>query len=238
MTQSSQKKIISPSHHPHHDQPHHHQYYYSCECLVNSKIPTSLFTKLETRLRRHLKSRKLGDDSKTANCNGNTLDQLGLLEGDEVLAATIESLRITEDQQQRSSDSTDQLTDSSSDYSNDFIKDSSSGISNIFKVFLYKYPEPSNSTITRTIDLNQLDDSSPEPSNFYSTELFPCPVYQGLWESLEFDSSVKDSCLAYLTAVFKFTMKGMTENNEISFNRILLLHGPPGTGTLNFNNIN
>ena len=211
-------------------------YYYSCECLVNSKIPTSLFTKLESRLRRHLQSQlpvgKFGNDNQTT---GNNSDQLKLLEGDEVLAATIESLRITEDQKD-SLNSADQLTDSSTEYS-EFSNEATKNPAKIFKVFLYKYPElvstAVNLTTTRTIDLNQSDhdpNSPDNPSNFYSIELFPCPSYQGLWESLEFDSNVKESCLAYLTAVFRFTMKGMTEQNEISFNRILLLHGPPGTG--------
>jgi len=165
--------------------------------------------------------------------NQGVAEQLRLLEGDEVLAATIESLRITEDHQ-NSPNSTDQLADSSTEYSSEGITPNST--SNIFKVFLYKYPElptasPTNLSSTRTINLNNQDcDSSSDPSNFYSTELFPCPSYQGLWESLEFDSAVKDSCLAYLTAVFRFTMEGMADQNEISFNRILLLHGPPGTG--------
>lgn len=210
---------------------------YSCECLVNSKIPTSLFTKLESRLRRHLKSQL-----STGKLSTNDADQLKFLGGDEVLAATIESLRITEDQQSTSSEA----ADSSTEYSNDAITSNaapSTSNSNIFKVFLYKYPDDlsspsitdqaslSTTTTTRTIDIDQQDcDSS--SSNFYSTELFPCPAYQGLWESLEFDSAVKDSCLAYLTAVFRFTMNGMADHNEISFNRILLLHGPPGTGMI------
>lgn len=162
-----------------------------------------------------------------------------LLEGDEVLAATIESLQITEELNPYNShnphNSQIQNTmDSSTDYSNDSINNGVSNVSNVFKVFLYKYPEsPSTTTGTRTINLTTQDpDSNPDTSTFYSSELFPCPRYQGLWESLEFDSAVKDSCLAYLTAVFKFTLKGMAESNEVTFNRILLLHGPPGTGKL------
>ena len=200
-------------------------HYYSCECLVNSKIPTTLFTKLETRLRRHLQAQ-----NKTAACDEK--DQLKLLEGDEVLAATIESLQITEDPNPHNSQIQNTM-DSSTDYSNDSINNGVSNVSNVFKVFLYKYPElPSTTTTsTRTINLTSQDpDSNPDTSTFYSSELFPCPRYQGLWESLEFDSAVKDSCLAYLTAVFKFTLKGMAESNDVTFNRILLLHGPPGTG--------
>ena len=202
-------------------------HYYSCECLVNSKIPTTLFTKLETRLRRHLQSQ-----NKTATCDAK--DQLKLLEGDEVLAATIESLQITEEHNPHNPHNSQiqNNMDSSTDYSNDSINN---GVSNVFKVFLYKYPEPpSTTTSTRAINLTTQDpDSNADTSTFYSSELFPCPRYQGLWESLEFDSAVKDSCLAYLTAVFKFTLKGMAESNDVTFNRILLLHGPPGTGTKN-----
>lgn len=198
--------------------------FYSCECLVNSKIPTSLFTKLETRLRRHLQSIKY-------NKNDFSSCQSDLLEGDEVLATTIESLKITEDLNEVNNNTNSQ------DYTNaDYPIEDGMQSSVAFKLFLYKYPDSSKQSTTRTISLNTQDsgdiNSSSEISNFYTSEIFPSPSYQGLWESLEFDSTVKDLCLAYLTAIFGFTLKGMTEQNEISFNRILLLHGPPGTGKL------
>jgi hypothetical protein len=65
-------------------------------------------------------------------------DQLKVLEGDEVLAATIESLRITEYQTNDSTNSTD-LIDSSTEYSNgiDRITSKSSSILKLFLTIIF-----------------------------------------------------------------------------------------------------
>ena len=211
--------------------------------MVNAKIPVSLFNKLEIRLRRFLQNHLPN------LCNGINL------EGDEVLAATIESLQITEEPIAKLSGFSDKI-DNDNGYND--IKDTSGDIDVIIeeasssslslssssyhnykqkqsiKVFLYKYPEESQSSTStlsnnRTLETNPSEDSS---SPFYSLETFPNSSCRGLWDSLEFDSNIKSSVLAYLTAIFRFSLLGLTQQNEISFNRILLLHGPPGTGTL------
>ena len=181
---------------------------------MNSKIPLNLFNKLETRLRRYLQSRLESNPSVpvTSTCTQYTSE---LLADDEVLAATIESLHITEE------GGGDEV----------FNDDTVNSRRNI-KVYLYKYPEQQQQQqSTRTLD-SSVDPSDPDASPFYSTETFPNAAYKGLWESLEFDSAVKSSVLSYITAIFKFSLAGLTEHNDISFNRILLLHGPPGTGKL------
>lgn len=204
-------------------------YFFVGECLVNSKIPLSLFTKLESRLRRYLQT-KLDPSVSASNSNNpnNTTivsDQLDILAGDEVLAATIESLQITEDPQVDAGNQEDGV-----EHDNSNPDSLEPGHKRNIKVFLYKYPETSSddpTTNPRSIDTAQHD---PSADSFYTLETFPTAAYQGLWESLEFDSAVKSSILAYITAIFKFSLLGLTERNEISFNRILLLHGPPGTG--------
>lgn len=175
-------------------------------------IPITLFPKLETRLRRHLQSKTSSSSSLSAL---QIMDQLDLVRDDEVLAATIESLQIVED-----GGSEDKPSESSFDK---------------IKVYLYKYPQdeepgPNTSRKLNIDDPSDTSDSNSSSSSFYSLETFPNHSSQGLWESLQFDSSVKSSILAYLTAIFRFSILGLTEKNEISFNRILLLHGPPGTG--------
>lgn len=190
------------------------------ECLVNSKIPLNLFNKLESRLRRHLHS------ILPSPLPSSPSDQLALLQGDEVLAATIESLHITEDAVIEA--------DGSGDISSDNNNIEQSMTKKRIKVYLYKYPETENLTKpdnpTRSISLTDPDSDS--TSSLYTLETFPSSSYTTLWDSLHFDSAVKSSILAYITAIFKFSLLGLTESNEISFNRILLLHGPPGTGTL------
>ncbi len=189
---------------------------------MSSKIPITLFSKLESRLRRHLRT--------TLPASLPT-DQLDLLQGDEVLAATIEALHITEDR----SDQADPGDQSDSTDIDVVIENPDSSKKNI-KIYLYKYPDNSDSSDessqppnkARSLNLDSDQDSS--SSALYTLETFPSSPYTALWDSLQYDSTVKASILAYITAIFKFSLLGLTANNEISFNRILLLHGPPGTG--------
>jgi hypothetical protein len=155
-----------------------------------------------------------------------------LLQGDEVLAATIEALHITEDHQ----DERPVEHDNNSDI--DLVVDSSaSSNKKSIKVYLYKYPETADAnngdgggSPAKTRSFSLPPDLDSDTSSLYTLETFPSSPYTTLWDSLQFDSAVKSSILAYITAIFKFSLLGLTEQDEISFNRILLLHGPPGTG--------
>lgn len=149
-------------------------------------------------------------------------DQLALLRGDEVLTAAIESLHITEDQAESCESDGGDLDAGIDNPSN----------KKCIKVYLYKFPETiieDSPNKFRSISLADIDPET-STSSLYTLETFPSSPYTTLWDSLQFDSSVKSSILAYFTAIFKFSLLGLTEQNEISFNRILLLHGPPGTG--------
>ncbi|GLH05260.1 Transitional endoplasmic reticulum ATPase TER94 [Gryllus bimaculatus] len=57
----------------------------------------------------------------------------------------------------------------------------------------------------------------------------PCTDFHGLWESLVFESSLKDDLLSFVETTLLFSDKGV-DSNFISWNRVVLLHGPPGTG--------
>ncbi|KAL2308068.1 hypothetical protein Nmel_001067 [Mimus melanotis] len=53
--------------------------------------------------------------------------------------------------------------------------------------------------------------------------------FHGLWESLIYDTEVKSNLLDYVTTTLLFSDKNV-DSNLISWNRVVLLHGPPGTG--------
>lgn len=57
----------------------------------------------------------------------------------------------------------------------------------------------------------------------------PATVLDGLWESLIYDSTVNENLLAYATTAMLFA-DAKVNPHIISWNRVVLLHGPPGTG--------
>ncbi|XP_076585045.1 pachytene checkpoint protein 2 homolog [Chaetodon auriga] len=59
--------------------------------------------------------------------------------------------------------------------------------------------------------------------------LLPAAEFHGLWESLVYESGVKTQLLDYVTTTIFFSDKKV-DSNLISWNRVVLLHGPPGTG--------
>ena len=63
----------------------------------------------------------------------------------------------------------------------------------------------------------------------FSQWALPCPEFEGIWESLVFDSNIKSSLLRYAETALLFSEAGV-DTNLVSCNRVVLLHGPPGTG--------
>jgi hypothetical protein len=59
--------------------------------------------------------------------------------------------------------------------------------------------------------------------------LLPSREFHGVWDSLVFDTGVKDELLAYAQTAMLFADRGV-DTNLVGFNRVILLHGPPGTG--------
>ncbi|XP_053570330.1 pachytene checkpoint protein 2 homolog [Bombina bombina] len=62
-----------------------------------------------------------------------------------------------------------------------------------------------------------------------SNWLLPSADFHGLWESLVYDSEIKSNLLDYVTTTLLFSDKNV-DSNLIAWNRVILLHGPPGTG--------
>ncbi|XP_071771973.1 pachytene checkpoint protein 2 homolog [Centroberyx gerrardi] len=59
--------------------------------------------------------------------------------------------------------------------------------------------------------------------------LLPAAEFHGIWESLVYESGVKTQLLDYVSTTIYFSDKNV-DSNLISWNRVVLLHGPPGTG--------
>ncbi|KAF6137155.1 hypothetical protein GIB67_030919 [Kingdonia uniflora] len=59
--------------------------------------------------------------------------------------------------------------------------------------------------------------------------ILPAKEFDGMWESLIYESGLKQRLLRYAASALFFTEKGVNPF-LVSWNRIVLLHGPPGTG--------
>ncbi|KAF9351052.1 Pachytene checkpoint protein 2 [Mortierella sp. NVP85] len=57
----------------------------------------------------------------------------------------------------------------------------------------------------------------------------PCEEFEGIWENLIFDEPIHIKLLEYVRTTILFSDKNVNPN-LISWNRVVLLHGPPGTG--------
>uniref|UniRef100_A0A915Q348 AAA+ ATPase domain-containing protein n=1 Tax=Setaria digitata TaxID=48799 RepID=A0A915Q348_9BILA len=57
----------------------------------------------------------------------------------------------------------------------------------------------------------------------------PCCEFDGMWENLVFDDSIKEELLSYVYALVKLSEKS-ADSSVLRVNRLILLHGPPGTG--------
>ncbi|VDP19100.1 unnamed protein product, partial [Onchocerca flexuosa] len=57
----------------------------------------------------------------------------------------------------------------------------------------------------------------------------PCCEFDGIWENLIFDDPIKDELLSYAYALVRLSEKN-ANSTVLRVNRLILLHGPPGTG--------
>ncbi|XP_077862003.1 pachytene checkpoint protein 2 homolog [Saccoglossus kowalevskii] len=72
----------------------------------------------------------------------------------------------------------------------------------------------------------ELDDDNLSAASHW---ILPAVEFHGMWENLIFDSSVKEDLLHYAATTLLFSDQNV-DCNVISWNRVILLHGPPGTG--------
>jgi len=57
----------------------------------------------------------------------------------------------------------------------------------------------------------------------------PHTDFHNMWDTLIYDTDIKENLLNYSSSMLKFSDKGINQD-LISWNRVVLLHGPPGTG--------
>lgn len=82
-----------------------------------------------------------------------------------------------------------------------------------------------------------LNDDGPSTLNLEHDEelsaashwLLPAAEFNGIWESLVYDDGVKTQLLDYVSTTIYFSDKNV-DSTLIAWNRVVLLHGPPGTG--------
>ena len=53
-------------------------------------------------------------------------------------------------------------------------------------------------------------------------------ILQGQWESLVFDTGIKEELIQFVETVLYLSDRGV-DQNIMGVNRVILLHGPPGT---------
>ncbi|KAD4889033.1 hypothetical protein R6Q59_034075 [Mikania micrantha] len=86
------------------------------------------------------------------------------------------------------------------------------------------------------VHVYQLDEEGPcedldgdNQLSSFSEWILPAKEFDGMWESLIYESGLKNRLLRYAASALLFTEKGVNPF-LVSWNRIILLHGPPGTG--------
>lgn len=74
-------------------------------------------------------------------------------------------------------------------------------------------------------------DEFTEDSEVISSNIWDLPArgLESLWQSLVFNDDIPDTLLRYVHAAIRFSDSNM-DANIVTCNRLVLLHGPPGTG--------
>lgn len=105
----------------------------------------------------------------------------------------------------------------------------------LLNFFLFKV---CNGTVEHQYHIFTIEDSGPELQELDDKEdqvpaathwQLPSSEFHGLWETLIYDTNVKVELLNFVQTTMLFSDRGVN-SNIISWNRVVLLHGPPGTG--------
>ncbi|GAA6029000.1 hypothetical protein JCM8097_001545 [Rhodosporidiobolus ruineniae] len=94
---------------------------------------------------------------------------------------------------------------------------------------LHLYQPPSSSRLTSFTTSPNADEDGDADVPAASVLDLPARSLEGVWDSLIYEGGVKEKLLGYIHSTVVFS-DAMVDFNIVSWNRVVLLHGPPGTG--------
>lgn len=77
--------------------------------------------------------------------------------------------------------------------------------------------------------VNSFDDQDLEDGPMAIVTELPSLSLEGLWDNLIFENNIKNNLLHFIHTIMLFSDKDVNFN-IVTWNRLILLHGPPGTG--------
>lgn len=95
----------------------------------------------------------------------------------------------------------------------------------ISDVVLYVYRINENGPLIETLESDDANEPTPGALHW----ILPARDFHGLWESLYYDEPVKQKLIRFAETSMLFAQRNV-DTNLVSCNRLILLHGPPGTG--------
>ncbi|GAA5897625.1 Pch2p [Sporobolomyces salmoneus] len=94
---------------------------------------------------------------------------------------------------------------------------------------LHLYQPPSTSDITEFSTNPQNDEDGDSDVPAASVLELPALSLEGVWDTLIYEGQVKEKLLGYIYSTMLFS-DASVDFNIVTWNRVVLLHGPPGTG--------
>ncbi|GAA5991775.1 hypothetical protein JCM10908_001136 [Rhodotorula pacifica] len=94
---------------------------------------------------------------------------------------------------------------------------------------LHMYQPPSSSRPTEFSTSADADEDGDSDVPAASVLELPATNLDGIWESLIYDGNIKQNLLNYIYSTILFS-DAAVDFNIVTWNRVVLLHGPPGTG--------
>ncbi|GAA5858012.1 hypothetical protein JCM5353_008163 [Sporobolomyces roseus] len=94
---------------------------------------------------------------------------------------------------------------------------------------LHIYQPPSSSNVTEFATSPQADEDGDSDVPAASVLELPSLSLEGIWDSLIYEGQVKEKLLGYIYSTMLFSDASI-DFNIVTWHRLVLLHGPPGTG--------
>ncbi|GAA5845714.1 hypothetical protein JCM3766R1_001146 [Sporobolomyces carnicolor] len=94
---------------------------------------------------------------------------------------------------------------------------------------LHLYQPPSTSDVTEFSTNPQNDEDGDSDVPAASVLELPARSLEGVWDTLIYEGQVKEKLLGYIYSTMLFS-DASVDFNIVTWNRVVLLHGPPGTG--------